>query len=391
MSKVKTKIDFSMNQEGNLDEKPEFSSQKTFGIKDKNLARRKVLVSRVKRRIFKHVWVARAVLVLVILVVLGALAYFGFQTVRKTSFGNYVGLAKVFTFPPASAVPEIGGRINILVMGKSGTGQDSPDLTDTMILVSISQRDHKISLISIPRDIWIPDLKAKINSSYYWGKQKSQGSSFAGIVLAKSTVEEIVGVPIQYGVVIDFSGFQRVVDEIGGIDVVIDRAFTDTQYPLAGHEADLCNGNPTLSCRYQTVSFKAGLTHMDGATALKFVRSRHAVGDEGSDLARALRQQKVIKAIMEKVLTPAVFLSPSKVTSLIGILNSSVETDMAAPQAAVIGRFVVDARNNIATHSVPEELLSEGPKSYLYEYQFVFLPRKGNWLELQTWVKGNLP
>ncbi len=358
---------------------------------DRERARRKVIFSRLKRRLFKHVWVARVLLILAGIGILLLLGFLGVGALKRTSVGYYVGIAKNFVFPPSGLVPEIDGRINILVMGRSGTGQDSPDLTDTMILVSISQRDHKISLISIPRDIWIPDLKAKINSSYYWGKKKSQGSSFAGIVLAKSTVEEVVGIPIQYGVVIDFSGFQRVVDEIGGIDVVIDRAFTDTQYPLAGHEADLCNGDPTLSCRYQTVSFKAGLTHMDGAIALKFVRSRHAVGDEGSDLARALRQQKVIKAIMEKVLTPAVFLSPSKVTSLIAILNSSVETDMAAPQAAVIGRFVVDARNNIVTHSVPEELLSEGPKSYLYEYQFVFLPRKGNWLELQIWVKQNLP
>ncbi|HEX6976931.1 MAG TPA: LCP family protein [Patescibacteria group bacterium] len=383
--------DFSMNEEGNSDEKLEYSSNKMFGIKDKNLAKRKVFLSRARRRLFKHVWVARVFLIIIGICLLAILGFFGVNGLKGTTFGQYVGVGKNFIFPPSGLVPEIDGRINILLMGKSGEGQDSPDLTDTMILVSISQSDHKISLISIPRDIWIPDLQAKINSSYYWGKQKSQGSALAGIVLAKSTVEEIVGVPIQYGVVINFSGFQKVIDEIGGVDVMVDRGFTDTQYPLPGHEADNCNGDPTLACRYQTVTFKAGLNHMDGATALKFVRSRHAPGDEGSDLARAQRQQKVIKAIMEKTLSPATFLSPSKITSLVAILNSSVETDMAAAKAAVVGRYVVDARNNIVTHAVPEELLAEGPKSYLYGYQFVFLPKKGDWSDLQKWVKQNLP
>ena len=360
-------------------------------LTDRELFKRKVAISRFKRRVFQHVWIARGILLAIILIVLGAALFLGIKALGKTSVGYYAELAKNFITTPSGVVPEIDGRTNILILGKAGAGQDSPDITDTMLLVSISSVDRKVSLISIPRDIWVPDLRAKINASYYYGKQKGEGSYLAGIILAKSTVEEIMGVPIQYGVVINFSGFEGVIDELGGIDITVDKSFVDSEFPIPGKEADSCSGDPTFACRYQTVKFDAGLTHMDGATALKFVRSRHAQGDEGSDLARALRQQKVIKAIIQKALSPQVFLNISKVNALVAIANSSLETDISFDRLAIIGRWLVDARDNIASHSIPEEFLYNPPISVKYDRQFVFLPKKGDWSDLQNWVKQNLP
>lgn len=381
-------IDFSMNEVERLDGK--VADIGRFRLKDRNLAKRKILISRIKRRLLKHVLAVRLILVLLFLFILGGGIFLGVQVLKKSSLGYWTFLARTFAFPPSGVVPTINGRTNVLILGKSGTGQDSPDLTDTMIVASISEVDRKVNLISIPRDIWIPDMRAKINSAYYYGKQKGEGSYLAGIVLAKSTVEEVVGIPIQYAVVVDFSGFEKIIDEVDGIDVVIEHSFVDHQYPVPGREADLCSGDPTFACRYQTIEFKQGLQHMDGATALKFVRSRHAEGDEGSDLARALRQQKVMKAMVAKILTPSTFLSLQRDSDLLTIINSSLETDIPAEKALILTRWVVDSRNNVATHAVPDQFLYDPPTSALYDNQFVYIPRKGDWSDLQNWVRQNL-
>ncbi len=386
--KLKPDIDFNTSAPDKLGVRRSISQG---WVSDSKLLRRKAQVSRLKRRIFKHVFLARTAVVLIIIFLLGGGIFLGFQALRKSPVGYWAFLARSFLIPPPGVVPTINGRTNVLILGRSGTGQDSPDITDTMIVASISEPDRKISFISIPRDIWIPDMRAKINTAYYYGKQKGEGSYLAGIVLAKSTVEEIVGIPIQYAVVIDFSGFEKIIDEIGGIDVMVDRSFVDHQYPVPGREADLCGGDPTFACRYQTVQFNQGLQHMDGVTALKFVRSRHAEGDEGSDLARALRQQKVMKAMVAKVLTPQVFLSFQKDSHLLSIVNSSLETDITPEKAPIIARWVVDARNNVVTHAIPEQFLYNPPLSALYDNQFVFVSKKGDWSDLQNWVKQNLP
>ncbi|MEJ2441683.1 MAG: LCP family protein, partial [Patescibacteria group bacterium] len=99
---------------------------------------------------------------------------------------------------PAQKIQTTEDRTNILILGRSGEGHDSPDLTDTIIFASVGHTDHSVKLISLPRDIWIPELRAKLNSTYYWGNQRQKGG---GIILAKSTVESILGQPVHYGLV----------------------------------------------------------------------------------------------------------------------------------------------------------------------------------------------
>ena len=142
--------------------------------------------------------------------------------------------------------------------------------------------------------------------SLFWRFKKFNG----GIGFAKTITAEVVGSPIQYGVVVDFSGFKDVIDALGGIQVNVENSFTDNLYPIAGQENDTCGGDPTFACRYQTITFNSGPQTMNGDTALIFVRSRHAEGDEGTDLAREARQQKVIDAIKSKIMEPKVLLSP---------------------------------------------------------------------------------
>src|SRR3990167_5619174 len=291
-------------------EKESVSATSNFSTQDseapkKALTKKDIFISRLKRRFLRNIWVARlAIFSLIILAIYFVSVFFGI-IFNKIGISKYTGIVYDFVFTPEKKIATTAGRTDILIMGKAGEGHTAPDLTDTIIFVSVSHIDSSVILLSLPRDIWIPSLRAKLNSAYYWGNQKQEKG---GLILAKSSTEEIVGKPIHYGIIVDFSGFKRIIDVLGGIKVEVQTSFIDEKYPIAGRENDECDGDPDFKCRYESVKFDAGVQSMDGETALKFVRSRNAEGDEGTDLARSARQQKVIAATKDRVLKPDVFL-----------------------------------------------------------------------------------
>lgn len=341
------------------------------------------------KKIGKIILYALSAVVIAIMLVLGITAL-RFPQLAKAGY-NFL------TVSP-DKVSSSSGKVNILVMGKSGGVNAGPDLTDTMILVSISLGNSGIKMVSIPRDMWIPEIAQKINSAYYWGKTGSSyidaKASGGGIGLAKKITQDVVGQPIQYGIVIDFTAFKDIVDALGGIEVNVENGFTDKLYPIASRENDTCGGDPTFTCRYQTVTFSPGFQKMDGATALIFVRSRHAEGIEGTDIAREARQQKVIDAIKAKITQPKTFLSPRVVAAILNIAKKYIETDMDLPTAGTIARFVLNGKNDIAQFLIPDSLLINPPVSKVYDKLYVFIPKLGNgkWGDINGWfasVLGN--
>lgn len=340
--------------------------------------------SKIKRRILRHVLLLRILLVTLAGLVLFLVAFGIVNVVRNSALSGYIGLARQFLAPDAGGIAMSAGRTNILILGKGGEGHEAADLTDTIIFASVAFENPKVVLISLPRDIWIPALRAKLNSTYYWGNQKQPGG---GLILAKSTVEEIVGVPVHYGVVLDFSGFKRAVDAMGGIEVNVERDFTDNFYPVAGREADECGGDPEFRCRYETVHFEKGLQMMTGEGALKFVRSRRAEGDEGGDLARSARQEKVLGAIFAKAISPSTFFSIGRMRQLVQVFQTMIETDVDSNGEAILARWILNARGNIVSNVVPEEFLVNPPVSPRYDRQYVFVPSEGNWKSFQKWVR----
>ena len=326
---------------------------------------------RIKRRLLKHIWLVR----------IGLLA--------SIFLGAYLFFALIgFVFAPASKVETMAGRTNILILGKGGEGHAASDLTDTIIFASISHTKPAISIFSLPRDIWIPEIRAKINSAYYWGKQRKEGG---GLILAKSSVEEIVGSPVHYGLVVDFTGFTKIVNVLGGIEIGVERAFVDEKYPVPGRENDECDGDKEFKCRYETVKFEKGIRLMDGETALKFVRSRNAQGEEGTDIARAARQQKVLIAIREKVLSPKILFSPRKLLAISKVFKNSIESDISRDAGAILIRRALDASEEISTFVLADELLLNPPISPRYDNQYVFTPRGGNWGQVHKWISERLP
>ena len=296
-----------------------------------------------------------------------------------------VGLSLFFWKTANSNIKSQGGRVNILILGKGGAGHAGGDLTDTMIFASVSLKDRSVNLISIPRDIWIPEIRAKINSAYYWGKEKPEFGG--GLTFAKKNVEIITGLPINYSLVLDFSSFKEIVDALGGVRIDVANSFTDSLYPIEGREEDTCDGDKDFKCRYEVIHFEKGLNFMDGATALKYVRSRNGDNNENSDIAREARQQRVISAIKSKMLSSGTLLNPFKLLKVWKVVRSSIETDMDFPSMLVLGKEMLAIDGNIHSSVVPDGILISPPKSQKYDYQYVFIPQKGDWSELQSWIK----
>jgi len=345
-----------------------------------------VTYSRIKRKILRHVWPVRIAIVILIIGFLGLIGLGINKMSENLGIGNFFNLASNFIFAPNSQIASSGERTNILIMGKAGGSHEGPDLTDTMIVASVSLTKPEIVTVSIPRDLWVPEIRAKINSAYYWGNQKKPED---GINFAKSITNEVLGVPVHYGVVIDFSAFKDIVDALGGIPVNVDNGFTDKLYPIAGKENDLCGGDPIFACRYETITFLSGDQQMNGETALKFVRSRHAEGTEGTDQAREARQQKIVGSIKSKIMKPGIFLSPKVDLALLTVAKKYIQTDMDSSTAAILARNVIRNKGMVNQNLIPEDFLINPPISKTYDKLYVLIPRSGNgnWKEINVWVE----
>lgn len=299
---------------------------------------------------------------------------------------DYFVLAYKFFYPDFSKLKSESGITSILVLGKGGEGHTAPDLTDTIMDVFISVPNKKISLLPIPRDIWISETKAKINSSYYWDKERGNEN----FNFTNNSIQLITGYKPNYMVVVDFNMFKDLVNALGGIDVMVENSFTDQKFPIPGRENDLCSGDRTYACRYESISFEKGIQKMDGETALKFVRSRNAEGDEGTDLAREARQQKVIEAIKNKVLSQNVLLNPRRLSAVISSVSNNIETNIDFDTAIILAKLVYDSKDNIQSLLIPEDFLTVSNNSYKYDYQYVFIPRTGTWKDFSITLPNQI-
>ena len=345
--------------------------------------------SKYKRKLLKHVWALRLLILSAVVGVIILCLFMVILLINMLGFGRYTNLLFNFIFTPTDKVETIGDRTNILILGKGGVGHEAPDLTDTIIFASISHTGEGLVLVSVPRDVWIPALRAKINSAYYWGNQKIPGG---GDILAKASVEEVLGQPIQHVMTIDMNDFSKLIDVLGGVEVDVENSFVDEKFPIEGREDELCDGDLQLKCRYETISFEQGLQSMDGETALKFIRSRNAQGDQGTDFARSERQEQVINAIEKKAMSRDVVLSLDKARTLLDLFYEIVDTDLSEDALAILARKLYDSRNLRQSYVLDEQFLENPPISREYDNLYVFIPKsnEGDWREVHTWLKDIL-
>ena len=276
--------------------------------------------------------------------------------------------------------PKINSPVSILILGKGGEGHTAPDLTDTIMFAYLNTNNQNVKILSLPRDIWIPEIRAKLNSAYHYG----------GFLMAGDSVKSVTGFSVDYTIVIDFSLFKDLINGIGGIDVDVENSFIDEKYPIEGKENDLCDGDKMYKCRYETLQFTQGKQNMSGELALKYVRSRNSIGDEGTDIAREKRQQKVISAVKAKVISKDVILNPSVLRRLYEITISHLETDININTLYALARFLIESKDNITYLSIPDEMIEVSQNEKKHDYQYVFAPKSGSWKELQEWINRTI-
>lgn len=226
-----------------------------------------------------------------------------------------------------------GERTNILLLGYGGTGHDGAYLTDSLMVASIDPRSGVVTLLSIPRDLWVTFPKSKYAGSYSakvneaFAIAASEGDRDEGMRLAALTLEPVLGITLHRAIVVDFRAFRTVVDAIGGIDVDVDKDFT-ALYPR--------NDDPAVDPSWIEITFKSGTQHMDGETALRYARARYVDGPEGSDFARSVRQQKVILAAKERVGGAD---AVQQLLPLMEALRENVRTDLSLADMKTLAEF----------------------------------------------------
>jgi polyisoprenyl-teichoic acid--peptidoglycan teichoic acid transferase len=223
---------------------------------------------------------------------------------------------------PLPSGPPVGDdRITVLLLGIDRlAGEEGRDhsLTDTILVASVDSRDGTASMVSFPRDISDFPLSNgnrytnRINSlmSYAYRHIDRFPGHRNGLEVLRREIGFLLGVPIDYYAAIDLAGFVTMVDLVGGVDVENPRDIVDPQYPAEGGQA----GGFTLP---------AGRHHLDGRTALKYVRTRKGQGDD--DCSRASRQQQVLVALRQKVTSPQVL---PRVPAILQEAGRIIRTDL---------------------------------------------------------------
>ncbi|MCL5775138.1 MAG: LCP family protein, partial [Patescibacteria group bacterium] len=238
---------------------------------------------------------------------------------QKYSFFQKIQFAIRGAFGGETLIGENLGQVNILLLGIGGEGHDGPYLTDTMIVAQIRPDLGQATLTSLPRD-YLVELPGnlgyrKINAAFAEGYNLHKDYSEAGR-WATETTEKVTGLKLPYFAVIDFKGFEKVVDLLGGVDVNVDRTFTDYQFPDSGIGY------------LPPVTFQQGPLHLTGEKALQFARSRHGNNGEGSDFARSLRQEKVINAFKNKAFELNLVTDSGKINSLLNTFADHFHTNI---------------------------------------------------------------
>ncbi len=267
--------------------------------------------------------------------------------------------ALVPTATPAVEATPTPAPINVLLLGTDERPDEGGPLrTDTMILLSLDPAGQSIGMLSLPRDLWVPipgqGVTTKINTAYTIGELNNYPGG--GPQLAKDTVSSFIGHPVDYFVRVNFDGFREIIDLIGGIDINVPYTIHDEEYPTEDYGVE-------------TFHLDAGLQHLDGATALKYARTRH--GDD--DYSRSRRQQDIIRAVANKVLDAGMIPQLlAKAPQLLVTTQNTIQTDIPIPAGIELAKLV----NGSSVREVRQLVLDSryGEETYSAEGAWILMP-----------------
>lgn len=277
-------------------------------------------------------------------------------------------LPGMYLYITRTALDNTDDRTNILILGVDEIAQ----LSDTILIASIRDNDEdsaEVALVSIPRDLYVdvPEFGGnKINAAYALGENNDYPGGGAG--LTADTIENQFDTPIHYYAALDFEGFEQMINSVGGVTIDVETAIDDPHYPAPNYDG------------YDPFSIEAGTHHMDGETALKYVRSRKTT----NDFDRAYRQQQVLLALRDRVFESGILpLNIPRVFNLVRVTETQLDSDMHRlemlkltytlrnAETETIPRYVIDTSN----------LLTSSPS------HGALVPRDGDFQEVQQFLE----
>lgn len=344
----------------------------TFADKDK-LVKSPVKFNKRGKKKIKHL---KLYIVLgVLAVVFTGLGYFGWNLYSRlaATFGGSPDLLSLFAGQQLKG--EDRGRVNILLLGIGDTGHDGENLSDTIMLISYDVKTKQASMVSVPRDLYVKIDSygsAKINAAHAYGEYYKYDGG--GPALATKVVSQVLGVPIDYYARVDFTGLKDIVNAVGGVDIDVTSDIYDPFYP-----SDDGLGSKALY-------IKRGQQHMNGDLALRYSRSRETT----SDFDRARRQQQVLVAIKNKVMSAETLLNPAKISDIATALGKHLKTNFAVgeiPHGIELFKGVDTSKikNKVFDNSAEGLLVSDSGDA-----GYILIPRAGmyNYSRLQAVVKN---
>jgi LCP family protein required for cell wall assembly len=357
-------------------------------------------------------WILAGVLGIILIALIIFYVTYSKMVVKPNKVKTNVSLTATATPTPDPLAP-----YSILLMGYGGGAHQGGLLTDSIMVAKIDPKNQEISLISVPRDLWVPipvsattTESKKINEAYAIGsddkKYPNKSVEFTGEAgggeMAKSVIGQVLGIKIDYFAALDFDGFVKVINLLGGVDINVANTFDDPKYPLETNIDDTCGKTDdevkaltaTMSgdllesqfpCRYEDLHFNKGMQHMDGTTALKFARSRHSLTD-GGDFNRAARQRLVVTAVRDKIISIGFI---PKIIPTIQTLTNNLTTDINfGKMNELVGKAVDLSKYKIVPIALTDQNVLTDTRASTG--QAILSPKAGenNWDEIHQFIEN---
>jgi LCP family protein required for cell wall assembly len=303
---------------------------------------------------------------------------------------------------------EKDGRINVLLLGMRGEGDAHGGLlADTIIIISIKPAENKVAMISVPRDLYVTvpgtQDKQKINAVHLYGEEKGKGQ---GLELMKQSVGDVLGLDIQYAASINFEGFVKLIDSMGGLPIYLDNSFVESSQFLGVearcdkvtfvvpsgnieskkvtrkngtfyfHEYRLCFPRNPSECGGK-FELPAGDVVLTGEQALCFSRSR----SDSNDFERAKRQQIILQKLKDKLLSAGTLTDFGKVNNVLNSLGDNVRTDLEVWEM----KKFLDLYKGMADIQIYQRVLENSEEGFLYNPEesngagYILLPTGENY------------
>lgn len=274
----------------------------------------------------------------------------------------------------SSVIENEQGKTNILLIGIPGEPWPSPELTDSIEVVSFGQ-EGGILVIAVPRDLLV-----KIPGSNYETRINALYSIGQGPKLLQQALKEITGLETQYWFIIDLKTMEKIIDILGGIEVEVKEDIYDPLFP-------------TENRGYETFSLKAGIHHLDGKTAIKYIRSRH---DIRGDFTRIERQQQVMEIIKNKILNLDILSDFPKIVSLYNEFQGKTNIGLEEIKTiTILAKDIMKNQNNpnirylVLDAGKEDSLLVSGKSIFGGRTAYVLWPKKGkfNYSEIKEEIR----